>query len=248
MANSLPVNKILIKSMSISALLGNTNQPFTGTVEIILTNNLPINISLPSYFPNVEQKTIVVIGALDLHGSYHDITWTRLNRTAVAGSNLLTLSTSVDWQVDDEIIVTTTDASITHTERHRIIEIVNSTTIRLANTLAYTHLVTEQRFSSRNQQIRVAAAVGLLTHNIRVKSEYPSTSLAGFQILVTRSLLNTNIKGTARLTNVQFIGFGRFNDSRTADKNAGIYMDTLGDSSGITYIDKCSFDGGYNGA
>lgn len=62
--------------------------------------------------------------------------------------------------------------------------------------------------------------------------------------------INTYYKGYARLSNVQIIGFGQFDDSTTSDQRAGIYMNQLGtwDSSRETYIDACSFDGGYNAA
>lgn len=229
---------------------GETNgKPFNGTIDIILTNNLPITVAVPWVFPIIEQKMIVVIGQLALHGSTHIETWTRLSQTASASSNLLALSAPVDWQVNDEIIVTTTDTSISHTERHRIAEIINSTLIRTASRLTYTHRVIQHSFAN-GKQVRIAAAVGLLTRNIRVKSQYPSENLSGFKILISQNQYNAASRGSATLSNVQFIGFGRFDDSLTSDQQTGIYMNSLGNQnpSRQTYIKNCSFDSGYNGA
>lgn len=228
-------------------IAGEENRPFNGTIDIFLTNNQPITINVPWSTPRIEQKMIAVIGQLILYGSSRITSWTRLSQTAFARSDVLTLSTAVDWQVNDEIIVTTTDTNISHTERHQIAEIINDITIRTVRELSYTHRVIRHSFAN-GKQVHIAAAVGLLTRSIRVISQYPSANLAGFKILISQSSEYSSSKGSARLSNVQFIGFGRFIDSVNSDQQTGIYMHALGNPLIPTYITNCSFDGGYNGA
>ena len=241
--------------------IGSRNNSFNGSVEIILTGNTPPN---PYFFGNFlilrQPRMIGVLGLLSLHGAVRNITWTRLAQTASAGSNLIILNTPVDWQIGDEIIITTTDTSLSHTERHRIALIENGTNISTVASLAYNHRVIQQTLDSRTN-VDVAAAVGLLTRNIRIINQSPTSGYSGFRIVVSlnqtsnfipnRNTANYGLsKGSAQLSNVQFIGFGQFDDSIVSDQYAGIYLNQLGNFSTAqaTYIDRCSFDGGYNGA
>lgn len=234
--------------------------PFNGTVEIILRDLNSIAIDLPSNFPLTGSKVIAVLGGLDLHGSFYNVSWTRIATTAASGENLIILSESVNWMIDDEIVITTTDKDISHTERHRIASIVNGTIIRTRLPLAYTHIVLKNTFPN-GQTVNIAAAVGLLTRNIRVISQSPSSTLSGFRIFITQyttsiwyaymsQFVNTYYKGYSRLSNIQFIGFGQYDDTTTSDQRSSIYMNNLNDldSQRPTYIDACSFDGGFNAA
>lgn len=241
--------------------IGSPNYSFNGSVEIILTGNTLPNLTFFGNFPILRQPRIIgVLGVLSLHGAVRNITWTRLAQTASAGSNLIILNTPVDWQIGDEIIITTTDTSLSHTERHQIALMENGTNIRTVASLAYDHRVIQQTLGSR-MNVDVAAAVGLLTRNIRIINPSPSSDYSGFRILVSlnqtasfisnRTIANYGLlKGSAQLSNVQFMGFGQFDDSPFSDQYAGIYLNQLGNFSTAqaTYIDRCSFDGGYNGA
>jgi hypothetical protein len=202
---------------------------------------------------------IGVFGGLDLHGLPQNITWTRIGATAASGQNTIILSQPVDWNVGDDIIVTTTDTNIEHTERHTIGNITsNGMTITTVASLAYTHIVLNEVLNN-GQVVHIAGAVGLLTHNVRVISRNSASSLFGFRILVTDYAVNTwdpvaaqyyytYYKGYARISNTQFIGYGQY--LITADNDdlrEGIHMDNLGDwnASRPSYVDSCSFDGGY---
>ncbi|CAF3773857.1 unnamed protein product [Rotaria sp. Silwood1] len=241
-------------------LTGLPNAPFNGSVDIILRYTGPVTMQLPWNFPVKESRTIGVLGGLDLHGRSRGITWTRLAVTAMSGQTVIILREPVSWVVGDEIIITTTDTSISHTERHRIINIENATIIHTEVPLAYSHLVIQHALAN-GQTISVAAAVGLLTRNIRVINQYQGSSLSGFRILITdyrtdvlhiysNTMYNAYYKGYARLSNTQFIGFGQLNDGYYSDQQSGIYINHLGDynSSRATFIDACSFDGGFNAA
>lgn len=253
--------KRTVPTMMKFLLIGSPTSPFNGSVEIILTGNTPPNPYFFGNFPILQQSRMIgVLGLLSLHGAVRTVTWTRLAQTASAGSNLIILNTPVDWQIGDEIIITTTDTSLSHTERHRIALMENGTNIRTVASLLYDHRVIQQTLGGRTS-VDVAAAVGLLTRNVRIINQMPSSAYSGFRIVVSvnqtssfipnRYTANTGlVRGSARLSNVQFIGFGRFDDSAYSDQYNGIYLNQLGNFSTaqLTYIDRCSFDGGYNGA
>ena len=238
--------------------LGWPNNPLTSNVDIIITGSSSVNVLLPNNAGSVGPRVIGVLGGLDLHGISRNVTWTRIATTAAAGQNTITLSEPVDWVVGDEIVITTTDTRLNHAERHTIAGINGSRTmITLVNPLAYSHVAILNTFPN-GQVFRVAAAVGLLTRNVRVINRSPASELFGFRILVTDYSANvwnpvanesfiTYYKGYARLSNTQFIGYGQFVDAADEDKREGIHLYNLGDwnSSRPTYIDSCSFDGGY---
>ncbi|CAF1327808.1 unnamed protein product [Rotaria sordida] len=63
-------------------------------------------------------------------------------------------------------------------------------------------------------------------------------------------MYNAYYKGYARLSNTQFIGYGQLADGYNSDQRSGIYMYHLGDynPNRPSFIDACSFDGGFNAA
>jgi len=257
--NTLSADSILINGGQLIA--GWPNNPLTSKVDIVITGSSSVNVLLPNGAGSIGPRVIGVLGGLDLHGITRNVTWTRLAITAVAGQNSITLSEPVDWVIGDEIILTTTSTRINHVERHTIAGInVGRTVITLAHVLANSHVVIHEVFPN-GQVYHIAAAVGLLTHNVRVINRSPASELFGFRILVTDYATNvwypvtseyieTYYKGYARISNTQFIGFGQFVDAPDEDKREAFHLYNLGDwnSSRPTYIDSCSFDGGYYSA
>ncbi len=230
-------------------------------MDIIITGSATGNVLLPNDAGSIGQRVIGVLGGLDLHGIPHNCTWTRLASPALAGQTSITLSEAVDWVAGNEIIITTTDTRIDHTERRTIANVTSGgTVITLTSPLTYKHTVIHSVFPN-GEVYHVAGAVGLLTRNIRVFSQTTATEKIGFRILVTdystdvwdtytASFLSTYYKGYARLSNVQFIGFGQFIDAPDDDKREAIHLYNLGDwnASRPTYVDSCSFDTGYYSA
>lgn len=242
-------------------MLGWPYNPLRSRVDIVISGSSGVDVQLPNGAGTIGPRVIGVLGGLDLHGIPHNVTWTRLALTASAAQNTLTLSEAVDWTVGDEILITTTDTRIDHVERHKIASISGAgTIIVLLEPLAYTHLVINHVFNN-GQIYHVAAAVGLLTRNIRVINRSPRSELFGFRVLVTDyatetwdpiggTTIQTYYKGYARLKNAQFIGFGQFVNAPDEDKREGIHLFNLArwNASRPTYIDSCVFDGGYNPA
>ena len=165
-----------------------------------------------------------------------------------AGNYSITLEKSVDWQIGDEFVITTTDTSISHTERHRIAAITNNRLIRTTKPLSYTHQVIRRSFPN-GSSVYIAAAVGLLTRNIRIISTGVQSDRASVKISIvnTSSIYRPNIFHVS-LSNVQFIGIGQFSDSSSEIEKSGIFISNINVSMSAwpTYIRGCSFDGGFN--
>ena len=127
---------------------------------------------------------ISVLGFLDLHGLPKNISWTRLSTSAEVNATFLIVRDSIDWNTGDEIIITTTDRDLSHTERHRIVRIENKTILYIDGSLKYSHKVIQRTFPS-GRTIDIAAAVGVVTRNIRIINDPTSTSLSGFRIILS---------------------------------------------------------------
>lgn len=216
-----------------------------------MTSTRPVNMAVPQGYPAAAAREITVLGNLELYGQVIGPIWTRLAYTARAGDTIITVRQSIFWNVGDEIVITTTDTDVSHTERHRIARIFNSTTLQLANPLAYTHLVVQEVFPD-GRQIDIAAAVGRLTRNIRIQGVVSSSNYSGFNIYVA-GVLTFNFNpwrlGTLRLSHVQLSGFGVFNDA-TNERYAGIYFSrfTMPSIGNPWSVDGCSFVDGFNTA
>jgi hypothetical protein len=165
-------------------------------------------------------------------------------------THFITVRQTISWSVGDEIVITTTDTHLSHTERHRIAQILNGTTLQLTQPLAYTHLVIQQTFTN-GQQVDIAAAVGRLTRNIRIQSVTLSSSLSGFNIYITDPPSPFLSRRSAlRLSHVQLSGFGIFND-HVNERSAGVYIYNVQTSywySSPAMIDGCAFVDGFNTA
>lgn len=167
-------------------------------------------------------KGIGVYGGFDMHGKPRNVTWTKLDQTANAGSNSITLEKAVDWQVNEEILITTTSYRPTQTETFRISSVsLDRRTLTLNSSLAFDHLVVSENFTA-GSSYKIAAAVGLLSRNIKViGGEYDSqfSDLYGFRILVSdysNSVLENGVsvpkyyKGYIKFTDVEFVHSGQF--------------------------------------
>lgn len=83
--------------------IGTEAQPFEQKAILTLTDD-PVEDGLCT-----GNRGIMVHGTLELHGATPAVLWTKINAHAPQGSTALTLMETVDWQVDDQIIVAPTD-------------------------------------------------------------------------------------------------------------------------------------------
>jgi hypothetical protein len=84
-----------------------------GTEDERYTSKLTITMygkKYDPYMPIYGNKCIGVrYSTIDIHGIERTPTWTKLDTTATAGSNQITLHEAVDWVTGEEIIIASTD-------------------------------------------------------------------------------------------------------------------------------------------
>src|SRR5579862_6773030 len=84
--------------------IGSEAKPHTRNATITLTNNVP-----GEDIETMGDRGIMLMGGtLSLHGNRKD-SWTRLAKTAAAGSSTIEVLDAGDWKKGDEIVVASTD-------------------------------------------------------------------------------------------------------------------------------------------
>ncbi|XP_060603397.1 fibrocystin-L-like isoform X3 [Ruditapes philippinarum] len=234
-------------------IVGWPNDPFDGIASIILHGN----DSSPYYSTGGEttlgSKAIGVFGGLDLFGKDVGTTWTELAATVNAGSNTITLKEQVQWSVDDEIVVGSTSFNAWQTESFKITAIASDTvTLTLNETLKYKHIAHKETLAN-GLVISMGAAVGLLSHNIKIIGEdYDKlyTESYGARVLVGLVKGGKTHTGYARLSNVEFYHTGQEGYTDEYDPRFSVAFVAVGTVSDIrpSIVTKCSFHNGFNTA
>src|SRR3974377_1810980 len=101
-------------------------------------------------------------GTLNLHGPEKS-TWTKLAKTAEAGSTSIEVLNAADWKAGEEIVLASTDFDPRQAER-RVITTVRGNTITLDKKLDYMH------FGKITFDVDESGEVGLLTRNIKLQA------------------------------------------------------------------------------
>ncbi len=101
-------------------------------------------------------------GTLNLHGDRTN-TWSKLAKTAEAGSTSIEVLNAAQWRVGDEIVLASTDFNPRQAER-RTIAAISGNTITLDKPLDYMH------FGKITFGVDERGEVGLLTRNIKVQA------------------------------------------------------------------------------
>src|SRR5690606_21357514 len=138
--------------------IGSEAQPYTRKATITLTDKFPgedINTM-------GDRGIMLMRGKLSLHGD-REHTWTKLARTAEAGSNRIEVLDASGWRQGDEIVLASTDFDPRQAEK-RTITAVQGNTLTLARPLEYMH------FGEITFGVDQRGEVGLLTRNIRIKA------------------------------------------------------------------------------
>ena len=138
--------------------IGSEADPHTRNVTITLTDHFPgedIN--------TMGDRGIVMMGGtLSLHGD-REHSWTRLARTAQAGSSEIEVLDASGWRTGDEIVLASTDFDARQAEK-RIIAAIDGNAITLDRPLEYMH------FGQVTFGVDQRGEVGLLTRNIRIQA------------------------------------------------------------------------------
>jgi cell migration-inducing and hyaluronan-binding protein len=138
--------------------IGSETDPHTRKATITLTDNVPgedINTM-------GDRGIMLMGGTLSLHGD-REHTWTKLAKTAQAGSAQIEVLDASSWRAGDEIVLASTDFDPRQAEK-RTIAAVDGNMITLDRPLEYMH------FGEITFGVDERGEVGLLTRNIRIQA------------------------------------------------------------------------------
>ncbi|XP_052063691.1 fibrocystin-L-like [Mytilus californianus] len=231
-------------------IVGWEKRPFMGNFLITLRGNASDETyELPNGGDNIGSKVIGVYGGLDLHGKPINMPWTTLNTTAYPDDSTIKLNTVVDWEVEQEIVVTPTGYSAWETETFQITNVEESdgmSILTLNDTIQYRHL------AYNDNGVDITAEVGLLTRNVKVQSEdYPDLyeEKYGGRLIVGQTEFS---KGYARISNTEFYHMGQDgkNYRKVYDPRFAVSFVDSGPVNYIrpSYIRNCSFHNGFSPA
>ncbi|MTI21964.1 T9SS type A sorting domain-containing protein [Fulvivirga sp. RKSG066] len=160
---------------------GTELNPYTKKGVIGLTgNNSTIDVS------GLGTKFIGAInrGEIDIHGE-NRVSWTKLSRTADAGTEELFFVSSTDWRVGDEIVVASTDYSAHQAEKRTITAVSGGgTRVSIDTPIDTMHYGELQHYKGGSLTLDERAEVGLLTRNILIMGENPGTDGFGGHIII----------------------------------------------------------------
>jgi len=143
--------------------IGSEANPHTRKATITLTNNVPDEDPMGGMG---DRGIMISGGTLNLHGDRQH-TWTKLSKTAEAGSNSIEVLDAAGWRVGDEIVLASTDFNPRQAER-RTISAIRRNTLTLDRNLEYMH------YGKITFDVDERGEVGLLTRNIRIQSSADS--------------------------------------------------------------------------
>jgi cell migration-inducing and hyaluronan-binding protein len=139
--------------------IGTPAHPHTSKAIITFTDN----VKGEDIMSGMGDRGIMISGGtLSLHGD-RTHTWTRLARTAEAGSTTIEVLDAYGWRAGDEIVLASTDFDPRQAER-RTIRAINGNTLTLDRPLAYMH------FGKITFGVDERGEVGLLTRNIVIRA------------------------------------------------------------------------------
>src|ERR1044071_5222219 len=142
---------------------GTEAKPHTHQATITLTDNVKDEDFGGLGGKDRSDRGIMLMGGtLNLHGDRQN-TWTKLARTAEAGSNSIQVLNAAGWRVGDEIVLASTDFDPHQAER-RIISAIRGNAITLDKNLDFMH------FGKITFDVDERGEVGLLTRNIRIQA------------------------------------------------------------------------------
>src|SRR4029077_16710030 len=110
----------------------------------------------------IDRGILLMGGTLNLHGDRQN-TWSKLARTADAGSTSIEVLNAAGWRVGDEIVLASTDFDPHQAER-RTISAIRGNTMTLDKKLDYMH------FGKITFDVEKRGEVGMLSRNILIQA------------------------------------------------------------------------------
>jgi G8 domain-containing protein len=144
--------------------IGTEARPHTRNATITLTDNVKDEdmSGVGGTSDRSDRGIMLMGGTLSLHGNRMN-SWTKLSRTADAGSSSIEVLNAAGWRVGDEIVLASTDFDPRQAER-RTIAAVRGNVITLDKKLDYMH------FGKITFDVDERGEVGMLTRNVRIQA------------------------------------------------------------------------------
>jgi len=152
--------------------IGTEAAPHTRNATITLTNNVPGE----DVMAMGDRGIMLMGGTLSLHGNRKD-SWTKLVKTAAAGSTTIEVLNAGDWKKGDVIVVASTDYD-PHQAEKRTISSISGKVITLDQKLEYMH------YGQVTFGVDERAEVGMLSRNIHLQASADAeTSFSGGHVM-----------------------------------------------------------------
>jgi cell migration-inducing and hyaluronan-binding protein len=144
--------------------IGTEARPHTRQATITLTDNVKDEdmTGVGGADDRSDRGIMLMGGTLNLHGNRTN-SWTKLSRTAEAGSNSIQVLDAAGWRVGDVIVLASTDFDPHQAER-RTIAAISGNTITLDRGLDYMH------FGRITFDVDQRGEVGMLSRNIVIQA------------------------------------------------------------------------------
>src|SRR4030095_15349318 len=171
--------------------IGTEKTPHTRKATITLTNNVP-----GEDIQTMGDRGIMLMGGtLSLHGNRKD-SWTKLAKTAAAGSTSIEVLNAGDWKKGDEIVIASTDFDPHQAER-RTISSVSGKVITLDQKLEYMH------YGQVTFGVDERGEVGMISRNIRIQASADAEkSFSGGHVMAMSG-------STMKVSGVEFFRMGQ---------------------------------------
>lgn len=135
---------------------------------------------------------------IEFHGK-EKISWTHLGANSTVGSNEITLSEPVDWEVGNEIVIVSSRTDWNEAEK-RTINAISADKLKVSFTepLVFPHFSAVKTYTratdNKTWTADLRAEVGLLSHNIKVQGDASSenTGFGGHIMAMMNSTLKAN--------------------------------------------------------
>ena len=144
--------------------IGTEAKPHTRKATITLTDNVKgEDISgVGGTTDRVDRGIMLMGGTLNLHGPEKNA-WTKLAKTAEAGSTSIEVLSAADWKAGEEIVLASTDFDPRQAERRTIAAIKG-------NTITLDRKLDDMHFGKITFDVDERGEVGMITRNIKLQA------------------------------------------------------------------------------
>jgi len=209
--------------------IGTEARPHTHKATITLTDNVKDEdmTGVGGTSDRSDRGIMMMGGTLSLHGNRTNA-WTKLSKTADAGSISIEVLNAAGWRAGDEIVLASTDFDPRQAER-RTISAIRGNRITLDTKLDFMH------FGKITFEVDERGEVGMLTRNIRIRaSDDAEQSFVGGHVMAM---------GASKMF-VEGVEFNRMGQNLTLARYP-IHWHLIGDAQG-QYIRNAAIHDTYN--